>query len=65
MINPIDTNCAGEILRPPIVKATRSSLTCGTRYARNFEKATPTAAMVAVCITAKKLQPYRNPANGL
>ena len=32
---------------------------------RNFEKATPTAAIVAVCITAKKLQPYRNPAKGL
>ena len=37
----------------------------GIKYPANFENATPTAAMVAVCITAKKLHPYKNPASGL
>jgi len=34
-------------------------------YAANFEKATPTAAIVPVCITAKKLHPYKKPTSGL
>jgi hypothetical protein len=37
------------------------SLTIGNKYAVNLAKATPTAAIVPVCITAKKLQPYRKP----
>ncbi len=51
------TSCAGDIFRKPRSNATRSSLTDGTRYARNLANATPTAAIVAVCMIAKKLHP--------
>ena len=64
-ISTTDTNCAGDILTNPKSNATRLSLTDGTRQAMNFAKATPTAAIVAVCMTAKKLHPYRNAASGL
>ena len=63
-ITAIDNNCAGEIRRKPRSIATRSSLHSGMRYAVNLANATPTAAIVAVCIMAKKLQPYRK-AGGL
>jgi hypothetical protein len=46
-------------------KTVISSLKAGIRYAVNFENATPTAAMVPVWITAKKLQQYKNPMKGL
>jgi hypothetical protein len=41
------------------------SSNAGKKCPANFEKATATAAIVPVCITAKKLQPYKKPVSGL
>ena len=42
-----------------------SQASIGKKYPANFAKPTATAAIVPVCITEKKLHPYKNPNKGL
>jgi hypothetical protein len=57
---PIPVNCSvcknGRILFPGEIH--------GTNTPANFANATPTAAIVPVCITRKKVHPNKNPYSG-
>jgi hypothetical protein len=53
------------MVKSPDWKRILSALNQGTKTAVNLAKATATAAMVPVCITANSDQPYKKPISGL